>query len=278
MKDFRLEKFNSVYEFENAINTRPTNEAFTECASKTKGDEYFYQTSNYDEANDYLLKGWNAKIEELRGAMEKFSSKIVVERKRQIKSVQGFLPCVPNAIRGVPKAMYSYSKVQEKQKRRTLHLVLNSCSTGGTSGEDLLYAGLTVLKVAMILDKMGVRTKIDVVPKMSYEGSNKCYGCTVTVKEYRQPFNYSKMAYPIANPSFFRRHGFRWLEVQEGDMRDWVGGYGRSIHKCSKSEQNEYLKWAGLLEDGTVYIDFDDCRGADYDPIKLMENKGIKEC
>ncbi len=276
-KDFRFENFKSVYEFEKAIRTRPLNEAFKgEQVSKNKGDSDWYQTENFDEANDFLLKGWNAKIDEIRTVLEKFSSKVVVERRKLRSDIVGFMPNVPSAIKGFPQSMYRYTKVNKIESQRVLHLILNTCSTGSTSGETLLNAGLTVLKLAMILDKSNVRTKIDVVPKMSYEGVNKCYGCTVTIKDYRQSFNYAKMAYPIANPSFFRRHGFAWLEHLDGDMRDWAGGYGQSIHRRSKSEQKEYLEWAGLLGDGTVYIDLDDCKEAGFDPVELMENKGIK--
>ena len=275
-KDFRFENFKSVYEFEKAIRTRPLNEAFKgEEAGKNRGDSDWYQTENFDEANDFLLKGWNKKIDEIRTVLEKFSSKVVVERRKLRSDIVGFMPNVPSAIKGFPQSMYRYTKVNKVESQRVLHLILNTCSTGGTSGETLMKAGLTVLKLAMILDKSNVRTKIDVVPKMSYNGSNKCYGCTVTIKDYRQSFNYAKMAYPIANPSFFRRHGFAWLEHLDGDLRDW-GCYGQSIHRRSKSEQKEYLEWAGLLGDGTVYIDLDDCKEAGFDPVKLMENKGIK--
>ena len=278
MKDFKIERFKSVYEFEDALNKRPVNRAFRNLDSHIKGDSDWYQTKDYEEAEKFLKEGWNAKIEELKTTIEKYSRLIVAQHKKQVKDVRGFVPCVPRALKGHPKAMISYTRQERTEKRNTIHVVFNNCGTGDVSGDTLLKCGLTVLKMALILDKSNIRTKIDVVPKMSYvsPGGNSCYGCTVTIKDYRQPFNFSKMAYPIANPSFFRRHGFAYLEHMDGDMSDWSFGYGISLAQCPSEDKKEYLEWAGLTEkNGIVYVDIDDCRMARFDPEVLMKNKGI---
>lgn len=279
MKDFKIERFKSVYEFEEALNKRPLNEAFKgELSSHGKGDPDWYQTKDYEEAEKFLKEGWNAKIEELKTTIEKYSRLIVAQHKKQVKDVRGFVPCVPRALKGHPKAMISYTIQERTEKRNTIHVVFNNCGTSDVSGDTLLKCGLTVLKMALILDKSNIRTKIDVVPEMSYVniGGNSCYGCTVTIKDYRQPFNFSKMAYPIANPSFFRRHGFAYLECMDGDMSDWSFGYGTSLAQCPSEDKKEYLEWAGLTEkNGIVYVDIDDCRTAEFDPEVLMKNKGI---
>jgi hypothetical protein len=278
MKDFKIERFKSVYEFEDALNKRPVNKAFRNLSSHRSGDSDWFQTKDYEEAEKFLKEGWNAKIEELKTTIEKYSRLIVAQHKKQVKDVRGFVPCVPRALKGHPKAMISYARQERTEKRNTIHVVFNNCGTGGVSGDTLLKCGLTVLKMALVLDKSNIRTKIDVVPKMSYVycGGNSCYGCTVTIKDYRQPFNFSKMAYPIANPSFFRRHGFAYLEHMDGDMRDWSFGYGTSLAQCPSKDKEEYLEWAGLTEkNGVVYVDIDDCRTAGFDPEKLMKNKGI---
>jgi hypothetical protein len=181
-------------------------------------------------------------------------------------------------LKGHPKAMISYTKQERTEKRNTIHVVFNNCGTSDVSGDTLLKCGLTVLKMALVLDKSNIRTKIDVVPKMSYVriGGNSCYGCTVTIKDYRQPFNFSKMAYPIANPAFFRRHGFNYLEKTQGISSSWRSGYGCSLAMCSEEKKANYLKFAGLADNNVVYIDILDCSSADYDPIKLAVSKGIK--
>lgn len=274
----RYETFKSVYEFEKTLNQRPVNKDFgetkEECSSSRKGNTSWYQTKSYEEADDLLVNGWNAKIGELKSEIEKFSSAIVIKRRRQQKSVVGFMPCVPNAIKGVPKAMISYTKKERLEKLNTKHIIYSNCECAGTSGDTLLKAGLTILKMAMILDKSNVRTKIDIVPFESYADGD-FIGCSVNIKEYRQPFNYSKMAYPIANPSFFRRHGFRYLETLSGNLKNWTCGYGGRVTGRGR-ESEEYYEKAGYRRDNAIYIGVGDCEKANFDPEKLMTNMGIK--
>lgn len=273
--DFRFENFKTVYDFEKALAERPTNKDFGECASKNKGNSSWYQTKDYSEADTFLTQGWNAKIDEVKSACEKFSTTVAVKHRRIVNDYVGFMPSVPRAIQGYPQSMINITKRDSTESQRTKHIVFDNTACGGTSGEQLLKAGLTVLKLAMILDKSNVRTKIDMLPFTSYAG-NSMYGCSVTIKDYRQPFNYLKMAYPIANPSFFRRHGFRWLETQSGDMKKWVIRYGGEIF--GRGEMTEaYLKFAGMKKDDVIFINFKDCKEAEFNPETLMKNKGINK-
>lgn len=279
MKDFKYEHFNTIYDFNNALKTRAVNDAFYNADhSQNRDDSGWRGTVTWDEAQKFLEKGWNIKVEQMKSELEKFSRKVDVQRRKQIKNVAGYAPCVPNAIRGVPKSMLSSKPVQRKENRRTLHIVMNNTAIQKVSADELMKSGMTMLKLALLLEKSGVKTRIDVVPKMSFrdEEKNTCYGCSVTIKDYRQPFNLSKMSYPLAHVSFFRRHGFRYLETMDGDMSEWVDKYGSSISRWDKSEQKEYLDYAGFLKDGVVYIDFKDCQNADYNPETLAEMKKIK--
>ena len=277
MSEFRFENFKSVYDFESALNSRSINPVFDiKTGSADTDRSSWFQTRNYAEADEFMTKGWNAKIDEVRGALEKFSSTVAVKHRKQIFDYVGFMPSVARAIQGYPQSMINHTKRDSFEKQRTKHIVFDNTECAGVSGETLLKSGLTVLKLAMILDKSNVRTQIDVVPYTAH-CCDSYFGCTVTIKNYQQPFNYLKMAYPIANPSFFRRHGFRWLETQKGEksqMQKWVGGYGGHLYGNSKTE--EYLKYAGMRKDNVVLITFADCKRADFDAEKLMANLGIK--
>lgn len=274
MEKYRIEHFKSIYEFESALKSRPINEAFniSRGSSDTKRSEWF-QTKDYDEAEDLLLNGWNAKIGEMKGSLEKFSRKVAVQQRITENNVVGFMPNVPRAIKGYPDSMFSHREIKKSETRNTVHIIYSMSSSAGTSGEDLLQAGLAILKMSMILDKSNIRTKIDLVPFESYCGGDYI-ACTVGIKDYRQSFNYSKMAYPIANPSFFRRHGFRYLETMSGNLDKWSFGYGGAVH--GNSDTKDYLKKAGFTDDNVIYITFGDCENANYDPMVIMNNKGIK--
>lgn len=275
--NYRFETFKSVYEFEDTLNKRPINSHFsTSSGSSDKSDVEWYQTRDYNEADLFLDKGWNAKIDEVKGVLEHFSSTVAVKHRKQVFDYVGFMPSVPRAIMGYPQAMINYTKRDEFEKQRTKHIIFNNCANCGTSGDNLLKSGLTVLKLAMILDKSNVRTKIDMLPFFA-KCSGSYLGCSVTIKDYRQSFNYLKMAYPIANPSFFRRHGFRYLETQNGDeWAKWTGGYGSSIKNDDTDKEVEgFREYAGLRKDDVVYITYQDCERANFDVEKLMANIGL---
>ena len=268
-----FENFKNIYEFEKTLKARPVKEIFQkEIASADTKDFDFYQTKDFDEAETLLKDGWNPQIDYIKKELNKFAVGVNRSYNKQIKSIAGFAPCVPNAIRGVPKSMISTKKVEKKQ--RTVHLVINNCTRGSTSGEALMKSGLLFMKLAMLLEKNNIRTKIDVVPKMSKTDTG-IFGCSVTIKDYKQPFNISKIAYPLAHVSFFRRHGFRWWETIDAPMNENALGYGKSIMFLDKSEKQKYLKYASLT-DNILYVDYQDALDAGNDLEKLIKNKQIK--
>ena len=272
--DFRYEHFKNIYEFDKALKTRKQN-SFMGHESHDRSTTGWYGTETFDEAQELLEKGWNSEVQNIKDELKDFSKTVLRNQNRTVKSVQGFMPCVPNAIKGVPKSMYALKKLPVK-KQKTVRLIINNTSTGGTTAQELMKCGLTVLKLAVMLDKKAIRTRIDVVPKASYNG-NSCYGCSVTIKDYRQPMNISKMAYPLAHVSLFRRHGFKWLETlaEEGFNRGFADSYGCSLVRCSEKQKQDFIKYAKWNEEGSFYIDLAEVKRANFDPVKLAENLGL---
>ena len=272
--DFRYEHFDSVYDFERAINTRRTNPVFEDKESAFRKEEDFFGTEDYDEANRLLTKGWNTEIGKMKKELKSFSRTVKAVRVRHVKSVAGHAPCVPNAIRGVPKSMIAAKRDPAKKKERTAHLIFINDANYLTSSENLMKSGMTVLKLAAMLDKTGMRTRIDIAPIMAV-CDKSCYGCTVKVKDYRQTFNLSKVAYPIGHVSFFRRHGFRYLETMPGEInKNMRSGHGSSRRKTCNIMQ-AYLRDA-VKSEGAFVIDFGDCMNADFDCVKLATNIGLE--
>ena len=271
--DFRYEHFDSVFDFENTVNKRAVNPVFEGRESSYTGTKDFCETKSYAEANELLMKGWNTKVQKMEKELKAFSRTVKAVRTRQKKSVAGHAHCVPNAIRGVPKSMISVERVACKKKERTAHLVFLNIGNCLTEAEDLMKAGMTVLKLAVLLDRAGVRSRIDMVPIATCRDKS-CYGCTVKVKDYRQSLNLSKLAYPIAHVSFFRRHGFRYLETLPGEINSGMrAGHGASQSKGTEIMQ-AYLHDAVGVEDAIV-IDYNDCRRVGFDSRKLAETMRI---
>lgn len=276
MEKYMIEHFKTVYDFERTLNKRTIRTEFEIFGgSSDTSESEWYQTESYEEAENFLINGWNAKIDELKGSLEKFSRKVAVQNRITENNVVGFMPNVPRAIRGYPDSMFFHKEIKRTEKRNTMHIIYSMTANCETDGKDLLKAGIAVLKIAMILDRSNIRTKIDLVPFLANK-RDEYVACTVGIKGYRQSFNYSKMAYPIANPSFFRRHGFRYLETLSGiTAENWCFGYGRDIGGSTESKAMEFKKKAGFYDEGVIFITYNDCLESEFDPMKIMAEKGI---
>lgn len=276
--DFKYEHFKSIYDFEKTINSRKINECYANREKTSQREDYeWFNTTSYEEAQNLLMQGWNIEVQNMVEELNKFKRIIDVKKNRRIKSINGFVPIVPNAIKGMPLSMYNTKIEQQKKRKNSVHIIINNTANGSISSHQLMKSGITCLKLAYVLDRMGIRTKIDVIPKMAISGES-CYGCSVSIKDYRQPFNLSKMAYPLAHTSFFRRHGFKFYETMEGFTNSsMASNYGQSlIYYKGERIVDEYKKYAGFMKDDVVYIDFYDVKNANFDYKALAESKGIK--
>lgn len=270
-KDMIFEQFDSIYAFQNALK-RPVNDVFNgkRCAS-FDDDKSFTYSKSYEEADDLLLKGYKEVVEEVKTVLSGFQKEITVIKNKVKKDVRGFAPVVPAAIKGVPKSMYNNEKVIKHKKQQCVRIVYNLGCRGKTKATEIKDCGLAILKLCMLLDMNGIRTKLDVIPKMAIEGKY-LVGCLVTIKEYKQPLNTLKVCYPIVHPSFFRRHGFRWTETVPNLKGDWYPGYGSSLMYQSDSVKQEVLEKLKITDLNSVYIDHGDIVANDYDVNKILEN------
>jgi hypothetical protein len=76
------------------------------------------------------------------------------------------------------------------------------------------------------------------------------YGFRVLAKDANERISCYKLAYCVINPSFLRRHCFRWLERRGVRNRGFVSGYG-SPEKTDPNELN-YYSCTGLTVDEVV--------------------------
>ena len=155
-----------------------------------------------------------------------------------------------------------------------MHIFFNNTANGDEGADDIMKSGMAVLKLCILLEKYGIRTKIDVLPFVSKKRQS-VYGCGFAIKEYQQPFNLQKMAYPIAHTAIFRRQGFKWLETMQNCKESgYACGYGSTLYNDGEIEE-AFKKAFKLNEEGSIYINYYDCKRNDFDPAKLAKSKGV---
>jgi len=277
MKKIIFEQYDSMDAFKRALD-RSINEGFKDAshASQKEGDGKWYGTETYKEAMGLYTNGWTEKADEIRREFAQFERvnqrTVSYEKARPATSVVGFAPHVPNAVLGLPNSMIMTERTPMKAK--VVRIIYNMTQNAGTKADTILKAGLAVLKIVYNMERQGYRVRLDLVPKCSEMGSERCC-LLVSVKDWRQPIDIKKVAFPIASPSMFRRLGFRWLETAPGiTNRGWTGGYGHSLE--SLEEEKGLLTELGVLGDNDYYVNVGVAKDNDFDPSRIAKTIGIK--
>lgn len=272
-----FEQFDNLTAFSRSLE-RADNKVFKDASksSHRAGAGRWFGTKNFDEAMRLFNDGWAEKVEEIRKGLVQFEKAteqdVSYQKTRPSTSVVGFAPHVPNAIRGLPNSMIYTERTPMKAK--VVRIIYNMTMNSDTEAEDIMNAGLTVLKIAYSMERKGYRVRIDVNPFLAKKNDEETCAL-VCVKDWRQPIDIKKVAFPIAHPSMFRRLGFRWLESTP-NLSDsgWIHGYGRSLEAADKAK--EVLKRCNALGDNDYFVNVEIAKGNDYDPAKTAKAIGIK--
>lgn len=250
------EHFDSLGRYLDTIQARRVNRVFSGCSLRSEDRDYnFTLTNSYEEANELARTGYKEGLDKLKAANSKTRHVGSAPKALPVTSVVGFAPHVPNAITGVPCSMIATQKVEQKAKVISiLYYMGGACHV---NAKEFVEAGKNILNVIYTLELQGYRVALNVLTNFC-EDSERAL-CSVQIKHWRQPSNPLKISYPLIHPSFFRRHGFRWLETQpELTVRDFTCGYGRPLENVegrNADARRRWLKEQGILQDGWFYTE-----------------------
>ena len=267
------EQFESFGQYLTAIDGRPINKVFKHRlpASQTRGRDDFMMTYDYAEASELAKVGYKDGLDALKAVSTKSRHMESALKNMPTTGVVGYAPHVPNAITGVPLSMITKQPVEQKAKVISILYYMGGASKIDTS--EFVEAGKNILNVIYSLELQGYRVALYVMT--NFCGKYERALCTVQVKHWRQPSNPLKIAYPLVHPSFFRRHGFRWIETQpEITDNDFSDAYGRPLDNSEGSCPGDRRRWLtenGLLKAGWFYTERIEAQNNEADElIKLM--------
>ena len=271
------ESFNSIDAMLRTIEKRPVNKVFKyhECSSENEGSS-FSGTSSYKEAVELMKGGWSEPTKDLKAEASalKVKANATTQKARPRNAVVGYAPCVPAAIMGLPESMIATERVPTKIKAVTI--VYASCDNAGTTTKQFLKAGAVILKIVNDLELKGYRVRLICEFYAAQKNNERLVG-RVTVKDWRQPLDLKKIAFPIAHSSMLRRVGFKWIETQPEISQPWYSGYGRAI----ASEEDSYedvvkaYKENGLLCDNEYYTSLQMVAACEHDSAAVMKRAGM---
>lgn len=222
------------------------------CNSNKSGFERYKFTKTYDyaEAENLLLHGWEEGTKQLK---EQLNVKVPNKtQKKQFYSVQGYQPCVPRYLQGLPDAMINSKQIPVKQKV----IIINKLFTYSHSvtPEKILEESVKCLCLVQNLEKEGYRVELNIVVTFGKKGSTCYYDddaqidgpmFKVCLKKARQRLNIKQVAFPLVHPSMLRRIMIalveRVPECKVGFVEDTYGKVVRSTHNVYRGLKGQYL-------------------------------------
>lgn len=208
-KDF-LEKFESISEFQRAINTREVHEFYKGIQSSENATKTFTGTESYEEAENLLSYGDKsiaAKLVECNGKRMNETKKNTI-----YNSPVGFVPNIPNYLSGRPDNMFAV-KTQTYKSCKVLNVCVNSAVSCDVTTKDIIAFNQKLLNVVYTLEKRGYRLNLYVGVVAEFSKSKNIGACFIKVKDSGKLLNVTNVAYPLCNASFLRRHFFKWIET-----------------------------------------------------------------
>lgn len=232
---------------------------------------------NRNQVEEYLMKGWDEPIEQMKQLIKENINKIKVERKsyKHKTDVCGFAPIVANAIRGLPNSMIN--QIQNPRKQKIVQFLIETEYSWMTSKESVMNYFSKIVAYIAVLESEGYRCRIDTFMSFSKERDNKTFvGMQTTVKPENQLFDLKRMAFVVAHCGFFRSVGFVWqsiLDTKEVPFieHDAGAGLGQALNYWSSSNKKPVIDFVkGNTNNKVIYIPF----GLDDSGIDKIFGKG----
>ena len=270
------EYFDDIRKFMTGVNSRENNNVMKNATSSQKTDNKAWNgTETYKEACELFTSGLPDVCERLKKITAKtnmtYQQNDYGARIKKRNYYYGYAPNVPNAILGLPKSMKQNVRIPQKVK--TVELFYNASMNAGTSGEELSRAGECVLTLVNVLEKNGVRVKLNQL-LFAATCKNDNAICSILLKEWKQPLDLLKLSFPLTNPAMFRRFGFKWIETVKGlTNTNWSFGYGKAM---KKDELINCLTDLDISTKNSYVITVQDCLDVKFSVDTLINNLNIK--
>lgn len=139
-----------------------------------------------------------------------------------VRSAQGFIPNIGAYMAGHPLNMLNI-KQSFKPVSKVVSIVYDNAVAYDIKTSQMISAAVKVSEVIATLEARGYRINVYIGNKNNGSKSTKVV-FLAKIKDAGKPLDPLKISYPLAHPSFFRRHIFAFYERVKWDL---PSGYGR---------------------------------------------------
>ena len=242
------ERYDSIADFKKSLERKKIGKMYDE-SNEYKFSKDFCGTDTHEEADELLING------------DTFTAKIIEgcnKNKRLNRTTNtikqdfcGFVPNVGAVVSGSPLNMYNVKQTTYRNTKvlNIIYFVGTSCAT---DKEELAKAGAKLLNIINTIEARGYKINLFVatclIPQINRrKRTDSRLNLAVKIKDSGKHLNITKVAYPIAHPSFFRRHCFLWVDTV---CKDATNGY-------TVTDRKELTAAADRICKGAKFVNFE---------------------
>lgn len=258
-------KFNSVEEFSNWLQVTPqtaNGKKFDASNEVSKYNTEFTGTESFDVAQKLLKYGDKVNADKITATIRKIKAqgKGNETRNKLYNSPCGFMPIVPKVLAGDPNNMLAIKK-QAYNSTKVLNIAYNVAVSCSITTDDMIKTAAKVANVIASLEKNGYRVNLYAYA-CGMDIKSNYYSLLVKIKDSGKYLDTLRIAYPLVNPSFYRRHIFGYMERLKGFYLN--RSYGKIVQEEGCKE---------CLPINACYLSYYLCSGKTEQEItKMIEN------
>lgn len=212
-------KFDSVEQFSNWLQVTPqtaNGKKFDASNEVSKYNTEFTGTESFDVAQKLLKYGDKVNADKIAATIRKITAqgKGNETRNKLYNSPCGFMPIVPKVLAGDPNNMLAIKK-QRYNSTKVLNIAYNVAVSCSITTDDMIKTAAKVANVIASLEKNGYRVNLYAY-SCGRDLKYNYYTLLVKIKDSGKYLDTLRIAYPLVNPSFYRRHIFGYMERLKG--------------------------------------------------------------
>ena len=238
MEKVIFNKFDSVEQFSTWLQVTPQTAKGKEFNTSNKiGKSWteFTGTESFEEAQNLLKCGDKVNADKINATIRKIKAqgKGNATRNSLYNSPCGFMPIVPKVLAGEPNNMLAIKK-QTYKSTKVINIAYNVAVDCTRTTEDLIKTAAKVANVIASLEKNGYRVNLYAY-SCGRDLRFNYYFLLVKIKDSGKYLDTLRIAYPLVNPSFYRRHVFGYMERLKGFNLNRT--YGKIVHEDTCKER-----------------------------------------
>lgn len=228
--------YDSVGDYVNAVSDM-TKQGCTN-NSQDYGRRDFFWTDTFAEACELWRTGWQDGAERVARHRDGFNAFIAAAKQAKSRrfawDVTGDYVDVGRYMTGEPECFGTEYDDGDNVSSRVVSIRLNNCVSAAVDANIICARGLAVLVAVDLLEACNIRCEV-IVGTATRRGN--VVESNVTIKRAGETVEPSAIAFNVAHPSFFRRFGFRFMEL-----------HGHSPSGCVPCPMTDYGKRQGVVE------------------------------